>query len=125
MYVPRNALNMGLSAERTSGTLWRLEHGDIDGISPKLVVLLIGTNSSAEQPPEYVADGIKAVVNKIISKLADDKVVFFMDIGANFLNPDGTVNSNIRPDKLHLTAQGYKTWAEAIEPTVKKLMGEE
>jgi lysophospholipase L1-like esterase len=158
LYAPRHAVNLGLSGDRTGWMLWRMDDGCLDGISPKLVVLLIGTNSSAEQPAEYVADGIKAVVEKlraklpetkvlvmgifprgdkknrqeeivkinaIISRLADDKMVFYMDIGAKFLNPDGTVNDNVRPDKLHLTTKGYETWAEAIEPLVEKLMGEQ
>jgi beta-glucosidase len=47
-YGTRNAVNMGFSGDRTQNVLWRLEHGEITGISPKLVILMIGTNNNAQ-----------------------------------------------------------------------------
>ena len=41
-----------------------------------------------------------------------------------FLDKDGTLPRDIMPDLLHPNAKGYEIWAEAIEPSVKKLMGE-
>ena len=40
------------------------------------------------------------------------------------LKPDGTLSKDIMPDLLHLNPKSYQTWAEAIEPTVAKLMDE-
>ena len=65
-----------------------------------------------------------AQVNEIIAKLADDKNVFFLNIGAKFLDKDGNLPKDIMPDFLHPNAKGYAIWAEAMEPSVKKLMGE-
>jgi lysophospholipase L1-like esterase len=159
-YAKRNAVNLGISGDGTQHVLWRLDHGNIDGISPKLAVLMIGTNNSGSNNPEGVADGIATIVeklrtklpqtkvlilaifprgpnnefqprqvnmktNKIIEKLADGKNVFYLDIGQKFLAADGTLSKDVMPDLLHLSPQSYTTWAEAIEPTVKKLMGEE
>ena len=62
--------------------------------------------------------------NKIIAKYADDKNVFFLDINSKFMGPDGQLLKGIMPDKLHPNAKGYRIWAEAMEPTIKKLMGE-
>lgn len=62
--------------------------------------------------------------NAIIAKLADEKMVFFQDIGSKFLEADGTLSKEIMPDLLHLNEKSYTIWAEAIEPNVKKLMGE-
>jgi lysophospholipase L1-like esterase len=157
-YGNRNAVNMGNMGDRTQFVLWRLDHGNLDGVSPKLIVVQIGTNNAgSEQPPQEIADGVKAVIDKVrtklpeakillmglfprsdkkipqqlvpktnvlLAKLADGKTVFYMDIGEKLLNPDGTPNDNVRPDKLHLTAKGYETWAEAIEPIVEKFLGE-
>lgn len=159
-YGNRNAVNLGISGDQTCHVLWRLDHGNIDGISPKLAVVMIGTNNAGGgQPAELVAEGVKAVVeklraklpqtkvlllaifprgednnnrlrkvntaaNKIIANLADNQMVFFLDIGGKFLDADGRLSKDIMPDALHPNAKGYAIWAEAIEPTVAKLMGE-
>ena len=62
--------------------------------------------------------------NDIFKKLADGKIVHYLDIGPSFLQDDGTLAREIMPDLLHLSEQGYTIWAESIEPTLKKLMGE-
>jgi lysophospholipase L1-like esterase len=62
--------------------------------------------------------------NDIFKKLADDKGVYYLDIGPQFLQEDGTLTREIMPDLLHLSEQGYTIWAESIEPTLKTLMGE-
>ena len=62
--------------------------------------------------------------NAIFKKLADDKDVHYLDIGEKFLEPDGTLSRKIMPDLLHLSVEGYTIWAESIEPSLKKLMGE-
>ena len=45
-YARRNALNLGIAGDETSYILWRLNHGNVDGISPKVAVLMIGTNNA-------------------------------------------------------------------------------
>ena len=159
-YEKRNAVNLGIGGDQTQHVLWRLENGNIDGIQPKLAVLMIGTNNVGTGNPQEIAAGVQAIVdklrtklpqtkvlvlaifprgadtkardrqvnskaNEIIAKLADDKDVFFLDIGPKFLDKDGKLPRDIMPDLLHPNAKGYQIWAEAIEPTVKKLMGEE
>ena len=62
--------------------------------------------------------------NAIFKKLADGKVVHYLDIGPNFLEKDGTLSREIMPDLLHLSEKGYTIWAESIEAKLKELMGE-
>src|ERR1700712_213904 len=45
-YAKRNAANLGIGGDKTQHVLWRLEHGNVDGIHPKLAVVMIGTNNS-------------------------------------------------------------------------------
>ena len=53
---------------------------------------------------------------------ADDKKVFFLDIGAKFLEADGTLSKTIMPDLLHPNEKGYQIWTDAIEAKVKELL---
>jgi lysophospholipase L1-like esterase len=47
-----------------------------------------------------------------------------MDIGDKFIGEGGTISKEIMPDFIHLSPKGYEIWADAIEPTVKSLLGD-
>ena len=73
-----NPYNIGISGEHTEHVLWRLQNGELDGVSPELVVMMIGTNNLAhkpEQAPADVADGIKTLVNTIKEKTPKAKIL--------------------------------------------------
>ena len=74
-------------------------------------------------PKEKLNPKIKQI-NDMISKLADDKHVFYKDIGEKFLDKDGTIPEDVMPDKpaLHPNAKGYEIWADAIQPSLDELM---
>ena len=57
--------DLGIGGDRTQHVLWRLENGNIDGISPKLAVLMIGTNNCGSNTPEEIAEGVEAIVKKL------------------------------------------------------------
>jgi len=58
--------------------------------------------------------------NKIIAKLDDKKHVFFTDINAKFLNPNGSLIGFRTTDNLHPVEQGFDIWASSVAPTLKK-----
>lgn len=76
-YTPRKAMNLGISGDRTQHVLWRLDHGNIDGLKPKAAVLMIGTNNSngKDNTAEEIGAGIQAIVKKLRDKLPDTKVL--------------------------------------------------
>jgi len=74
-YGPRNAANFGIGGDRTEHVLWRIQNGEIDGISPKVVVLMIGTNNSGSNSAGEIAGGIKAIVTTLREKLPRTKVL--------------------------------------------------
>ena len=61
-YGKLNAVDYGISGDRTENLLWRLDHGQVAGMHPKLVVLMIGTNNTGDCSDVQIAEGIAAVV---------------------------------------------------------------
>jgi len=158
-YGKRNAVNLGISGDRTQHVIWRLDNGNLEGIAPKAAVIMIGTNNSGRNSPQEIAEGVTAIVrqlqektpttkilllatfprgatpedqkrqvneksNAIVAKLAADDNVEYLDIGPKFLGDDGSLSKEIMPDLLHLSEQGYTIWAESIEASLSKLLGE-
>ncbi len=83
-FAPRHAVNFGIGWDRIQNVLWRVENGELDGISPKVVVLLIGTNNTGNedngQPrnttPEIIA-GVSNLVRRIQFHLPQTKILLF------------------------------------------------
>ncbi|MEO1992960.1 MAG: platelet-activating factor acetylhydrolase IB subunit [Pirellulales bacterium] len=88
-FAPLNAMNAGIGGDRTQHVLWRLDHGNIKGISPKAAVLMIGTNNSGSDSSEQIAAGIRAIVEKIRSDLPKTKVLL-LAIFPRGQSPDDT-----------------------------------
>ena len=75
-YTRYNTFNTGIGGDRTEHLLWRIEHGELDGLHPKAVVLMIGTNNLGNK--QSVADtiaGIKCVVSAIHDKLPESRIL--------------------------------------------------
>ncbi len=179
-FAPRHALNLGYSGFRTENILWNLLNGELDfKRSPKVFMLLIGTNNTDDQyyktihTGEQVFTGTKAIVDLIrqrhpaskililrtfpaggrndhvnaghqgriynrsdkareylrrggeqTAQLADNKHVFWLDVGRVFLRSEGTINADLIPDLIHPNAAGAEAWVQAVEPTLAKLLGD-
>jgi N-acetylglucosamine-6-sulfatase len=88
---------------------------------PQAKVLLLGIFPRGGPADNPFRASIKAI-NAKLATIADNKRVFYMDIGGKFLAADGTLPVEVMPDGLHPNAQGYKIWADAIGARVKELM---
>ena len=95
-YAPRKAANFGIGGDRTQHVLWRLDNGEVDAIRPKVVVLMIGTNNIGRNAEDEVAEGVKAVVDRVRSKLPDAKVLL-LGVFPRGSNRDKTVPT-VGPD---------------------------
>lgn len=63
--APLDAVNFGISGDKTENILWRLDSGNLSGkMNPKLVVLMIGTNNW-QNSPDDTAKGVEAILEKI------------------------------------------------------------
>lgn len=74
-----NAGNFGWGADSTQNILWRLENGELDGVNPKIIVVLAGINNVGNVPggEEKIADitrGLKAIV-KVCQEKAPNAVI--------------------------------------------------
>lgn len=164
--APLHAANFGIDGDRTQNVLWRLEHGEVDGISPRVVVLLIGTNNTGrerqiDRPRNTTGEAIAGIItvvrtlreklptakilllglfprdekespqreqvaeiNHAIGALDDGRHVYFLDLWARFLTPDGSILRALMPDLLHLNEAGYQVWADALAEPLQKLLKE-
>lgn len=157
--------NFGIGGDQTQNVIWRIENGELDHVSPRAVVLLIGTNNTAghtapeitaaigkivglirtklpdtkvlllaifPRGPRHNRDGtpdawekrmtVIRAVNAELPKLADGRHVHFLDLGDRFVDADGKIPSSLMHDQLHLTPEGYRIWAEAMQPKLDELL---
>jgi lysophospholipase L1-like esterase len=160
-YEPRHALNLGIGGDRTEHLLWRMDHGNLDGLKPKVAVVLIGVNNAPDESnsPGDIFAGVKAVVAKLKEKLPETKIlllgifpfkedfhpyrgkvvqinqalhryadgerVHFLDFGYLYLDTDGKIPKTMMKDFLHPGEEGYRVWAQAMEPELASLLGDE
>jgi lysophospholipase L1-like esterase len=161
LYARHGAASFGISGDRTQHVLYRIRNGNLAGLSPKVVVLMIGVNNLGPSPDsgEDIAEGTLAIAGEIgdrcpdahvvllgslprgaepdtwareqidllhkrLAAAADSDRVHYLDIRSHFLNADGTASeSTMAPDAIHLTPAGYEAWAEAMAPTLERLLG--
>ncbi|MDR1923464.1 MAG: GDSL-type esterase/lipase family protein [Planctomycetaceae bacterium] len=160
-YTKRNAINLGISGDRTQHVLWRLDHLPLNKISPKAAVVMIGTNNigGKDASPKDTADGIKTIVDRLQKQFPDIKIILLnvfprgekpedgrrklvdeinsylpnifkeyknvklLDINHVFLDENKILPKSIMPDSLHPNKDGYKLWAEAVEPSLVEIFG--
>ncbi|WZO97152.1 platelet-activating factor acetylhydrolase IB subunit [Isosphaeraceae bacterium EP7] len=102
-YTPRNAANFGIGGDQTQHVLWRLDHGEVDSIKPKLAVLMIGTNNAGSNSAEQISEGITAIVKKLKEKLPETKILLL-----------GVFPRSEKPDQ-------FRAKLSAVNETIKSL----
>ncbi len=156
-YARRQALNLGIGGDRTQHVLWRLTHGNLDHLAPKLVIVMVGQNNGGHDSGAAIGAGVTAIVallraqlpktkilllaifprgepatperatlaaaSRIAARTADGVHVWYLDVNRTFLRADGSIPRTLMADLEHPTPLGYRVWAEALEPTVARLMG--
>jgi len=95
----------------------------IHQLSPDTQILLLGIFPRDEKPTDKMRM-LNTEINKIIKTYDNGKSVHYLDISSAFLTPDGILTKQVMPDLLHPNTAGYKIWAEAMEPTLKKLLAD-
>lgn len=148
-YVPVKAVNLGINCDSTQHVLWRLDHGEMDGMNDlRVAVIQIGTNNQGitRDPPPDIAKGIKAICDRIQQKTPQARIllmaIFPKGFGANMHDEaNGLIAKLADNDRIffidinkaliegkgiadrvgHLNATGYEIWHAQISPMLEKL----
>lgn len=88
-YGKRRPINLGISGDRTQHVLWRLDRYNLERLSPKACVVMIGTNNMGSNTPPQIAEGVAAVCDRLHEKMPNAKIlllaIFPRDKGASRL----------------------------------------
>ncbi len=74
-FAPLGAVSFGIPGDRTQHVLWRLANGQVDGLKPKVVFLLIGTNNTDRHKGKQIAEGVEAIVKEYRTRCPDAVIV--------------------------------------------------
>lgn len=143
------AVNMGFGWDRIENVLWRMQHGELDGITPKQIVLMIGTNNLQYNTDGEIVLGLQFLINAIrlkqpaanlllmgifprrgmekrismlnrsIQKIATGKQIQFADAGRLLLNSNNMIQESLFSDGLHPNAGGYEKLGAFIVSRLK------
>jgi len=114
--------NVGRNTPEEIATGIRAVCAEVHQRQPAAKTVLMGIFPRGPKP-----DATRAkleAVNKLIAPLDGKDGITFLDIGAKFLEPDGTIARETMGDFLHPTEKGYEIWASELEPLLSKLLGE-
>jgi lysophospholipase L1-like esterase len=104
-YAIHNAYDFGISGDSTSGLLWRVKSGQVAGLHPKLIVLLIGTNNMNSSSAEQIAGGIKAIVAEY-QKQCPDAAILLQGIFPRGEQPTDPMRAKVKQVNQMISALG-------------------
>ncbi len=70
-----NAANFGWGGDTTRNILWRIRNGELDGVNPKVAVLMAGTNNLGCDPAQAIVEGVRAIVSTVEEKAPGAQII--------------------------------------------------
>lgn len=74
-YAQYQPANFGIGGDQTQHVIWRIENGELDGIKPRVVVLMLGTNNSGAHTAGQIAAADRKIVQMIRARLPETKIL--------------------------------------------------
>ncbi len=74
-YMDRAPLNLGIASDKTQHVLWRVLNTEFGKQQPELVVVLVGTNNSAEYTADEIAAGVASIIEALRKQTPESKVL--------------------------------------------------
>ncbi|MCB0826770.1 MAG: GDSL family lipase [Armatimonadetes bacterium] len=109
-FGPRNPVNLGFDWDQTQHVLWRIQNGELDGLSPKAIVIFIGTNNTGHHTSEQMYGGIVAVVDATRAKCPSAEIVLL-----SIFPRDAEVTENRKKNDRVNEALAKHRWGEKIK----------
>jgi lysophospholipase L1-like esterase len=105
-YGDRDAVNMGFSGDTTANVIWRLDNGEVAGISPRALVLLIGANNfgRVHWDAAQTLAGINAIIGILRHQLPQTQILL-LGVLPSQRSPWITANTAILNEEL---AEAYR-----------------
>ena len=101
--------NLGYGWDRTENVLWRLDHGELDGIHPRVIIIKIGTNNtSVTNTPEEIEAGIEAICVTAHLKVPAAKILLLGILPRHDETPGHSATEPV--NQLLLEHLGQVTW---------------
>ncbi len=105
--------NLGFGWDRTENALWRIEHGELDGIQPKVIIIKIGTNNIGLNTPEDIAAGIEVVCDAAHEKQPKAKILLLGILTRRDEKPGHSATERVnRLLAAHLSGVDYVTFRD-------------
>jgi len=117
-FAPHGAMNLGFKADETGQMLWRLRHGEVNGLAPKDVVILAGANNlnrigndKRVQSADQITAGTMAVVQEVHSRMPAARILVLSvlpaDLSAERAVKTLAVNAHVQEQVSHLPYARY------------------
>ncbi|MEP6951820.1 MAG: SGNH/GDSL hydrolase family protein [Ginsengibacter sp.] len=143
--------NMGFGWDKIENVLWRVYHGELDSVSPRHIVLMIGTNNLDYNTNGEIATGLQFLIqairsrqpnagillmgifprrsmeerivqlNKILANVAAHTKITYADAGSLFVKKDGKIDESLFSDGLHPDVAGYDKLGAFITARLDKM----
>jgi beta-glucosidase len=99
-YQLRNTFDNGLEGDRTQQVLWRIRNGELIGLKPKLIILMIGTNNIDDgATPDEIAVGVQTICQELRNQLPNTRILLLGILprsgGASISDAVAQINSKL------------------------------
>ena len=103
--------NFGIAGDTTQGVLWRMQNGELEGFTAKLIVLMLGTNNINRNPVDEIVDGDRLIIDEFKKRQPQAKVLV-LGIFPRNADPANPLRSTIKEinSKLETLADNNKVF---------------
>jgi lysophospholipase L1-like esterase len=105
-------VNLGVGSDATQNVIWRIENGELDGMNPRVLVLLIGANNAPTNCGEEIAAAVEKIVGIIRVKLPRTRILL-MAIFPRGPQKRGTPEDPFSMDAIRRANEGLAALADA------------